>query len=216
MPVGAGGGTVSAWVVGLTGGIGCGKSTVADLFAARGIAVVDTDVIARELTVAGGAAMPDIEAAFGADVIAPDGSMDRGAMRQRAFADATVRQRLEAILHPRIRQEADRRCNEAASPYVLLAVPLLAETGAYRDRVARVLVVDCDENTQLARVMARNGLPADSVRAIMATQVSRDARLALANDIVTNDGARESLVPQVETLHRRYLQLAGGESRHNG
>ncbi len=216
MPVGADGGAVSAWVVGLTGGIGSGKSTVADLFAARGIAVVDTDVIARELTGPGGAAMPDIEVAFGADVIAPDGSMDRAAMRQRAFADAAARQRLEAILHPRIRREADRRCNEAVSPYVLLAVPLLAETGAYRDRVARVLVVDCEESTQLARVMARNGLPADSVRAIMATQVSRDARLALANDIVTNDGARELLEPQVETLHRRYLQLAGRENRCNG
>ncbi|WP_425438671.1 dephospho-CoA kinase [Propionivibrio dicarboxylicus] len=207
---------MSVWVVGLTGGIGSGKSTVADLFAARGIAVVDTDVIARELTAVGGAAMPDIEAAFGAGVIAPDGSMDRAAMRQRAFADTTVRQRLEAILHPRIRREADRRCGEAVSPYVLLAVPLLAETGSYRDRVARILVVDCPESTQLARVMARNGLSVDSVRAIMATQVSRADRLALADDVVTNDGARESLVPQVETLHRRYLQLAGSENRRNG
>ena len=194
-----------SYVVGLTGGIGCGKSTVADLFSTLGVTVVDTDVIAHELTRPRGAAMAEIETAFGTRVLSPEGGLDRAAMRRLAFADPDVRKRLEGILHPRIRSEAESRCQAAASPYVLLVVPLLVETGAYRQKVARVLVVDCDEATQVARVMARSGLSASEVRAIMSTQASREERLAAADDVVVNGGDRQELEPKVLALHRKYL-----------
>ncbi len=204
---------MSAYVVGLTGGIGSGKSTVADLFAARGVAVVDTDCIARELTAAGGAAMPELMAAFGADIAAADGSLDREAMRRRALADPAQRQRLEAILHPAIRQLSRERCRAAASPYALLVVPLLVESGNYRERCDRVLVVDCDEARQVARVMARSGLAEGEVRAFMAAQAPRAARLAAADDVVANDDGPEALVPQVAALHRHYLGLAAAKAK---
>lgn len=199
---------MSCFVVGLTGGIGSGKSTVARLFAARGAAVVDTDEIAHALTAPGGAAIPAIRERFGAGVVAPSGALDRQAMRRLVFADPASRQALEAILHPRIRDEADRLVAAAASPYALLAIPLLVETGSYRDRLQRVLVVDCAESTQVARVMARNGLTEDEVRGILAAQASRAQRLAAADDVVVNDGAPEGLDAQVDALHMRYLELA--------
>lgn len=211
-------GRVMSFVVGLTGGIGCGKSTVADLFAERGVAVVDSDVIAHELTGVRGGAMPEIGAAFGDAVLSPDGSLDRVAMRRRVFSDPTARARLEAILHPRIRRESEVRCQAerlaaTGSPYAMLVVPLLVESNAYRDRVNRILVVDCDEEVQVSRVMTRSALSAAEVRAIMATQASRAERLAVADDIVLNNDGKDRLVHQVTVLHRRYLELAVQDSR---
>ena len=203
------------FIVGLTGGIGSGKSAVADIFAGLGITVVDTDAVAHELTGAKGAAMPAIAAAFGADVLLPTGALDRAAMRRLVFGDPAVRLRLEGILHPLIRRESLARCQAAVSPYVVLAVPLLVESGVYRQIVRRVLVVDCAEAVQVERVMARSGLAADEVRRIMSTQVSRAERLAAADDVIDNDGDLAALAPQVEALHRRYLGLCaqplGGE-----
>ena len=196
-------------VIGLTGGIGSGKSTVADLFYRLGVTVVDTDRIAHELTGAEGAAMPEIIAAFGKDIALPQGALDRAAMRQRVFTDASAKTRLEAILHPKIRQESRQRCQAATSVYVLLAVPLLVETGVWRQEVRRVLVVDCDEATQIARVKARSALSAAEVLAIMATQATRSERLAVADDVILNDGTPEALEPQVQALHLRYLELFG-------
>lgn len=198
---------MSAFVVGLTGGIGSGKSTVADLFVALGAGLVDTDAIAHQLTAAGGAAMPLLIREFGPGVATAEGALDRPVMRRRAFADPSARARLEGILHPRIREESARLCQAAATPYVILAVPLLIESGAYRDRCDRILVVDCPEGRQVERVMARNGMSEDEIRAIMATQASRQERLAAADDIVINDGDREGLCDQVEALHLKYLAL---------
>jgi dephospho-CoA kinase len=197
------------FIVGLTGGIGSGKSTVSDLFAERGAVIVDTDVIAHELTGARGAAMPAIEAAFGAEVLRADGGLDRKAMRQLVFANKAARRELEDILHPMIRGESDTRCRAAtAAPYVMLVVPLFIESGVYRSRVARILVVDCDENIQIARVMARSGMTAEEVRAIMATQATRAGRLAAADDVVLNDGDLAQLADRIDVLHLRYLSLA--------
>ena len=198
------------YVVGLTGGIGSGKSTVADLFVSRGAALVDTDAIAHELTGPQGAAMAAIAEAFGPAVVDARGALDRAAMRRQVFADATARQRLEAILHPLIRAESDRRCQAARAPYVILAVPLLVESGSYRERVQRVLVVDCPEAVQVARVMSRNGLGEAEVQAILAAQASRQQRLAVADDVVDNGGDAAALVPQVERLHHQYLAAASG------
>ena len=214
--VAAAGHTVSDIVIGLTGGIGSGKSTVADLFAAQGVAVVDTDLIAHDLTGPMGAAMPEILAAFGDSVRQPNGGLDRVAMRRQVFADPQVRQQLEGILHPRIRSEAERRCRLATTPYVLLVVPLLIESGAYRDRVRRVLVVDCDEATQVARVVARSGLSPDEVRRIIATQLARAERLAAADDVIVNMAGVAALEPQVLAMHERYLRLGYDEGDNNG
>jgi dephospho-CoA kinase len=196
------------YIVGLTGGIGSGKSTVADLFVARGATLVDTDAIAHELTAPGGAAMSALRARFGDGIVRADGGLDRAAMRRRVFADAEAKAALEGILHPLIRAESDRRCALAQAPYVILAVPLLVESGSYRARCDRVLVVDCDPAIQVARVMARSALSEAEVRAIMATQATREARLAVADDVVDNGGSVEALVPQIDTLHRAYLDAA--------
>ena len=200
-----------SFVIGLTGGIGSGKTTVANLFAELGAAVVDTDAIAHELTGPQGLAMRDIADAFGASVLRSDGSLDRAAMRQLCFSDPTARKRLESILHPMIRSESAARCERADyAPYVLLVVPLLIESGAYRERINRLLVVDCDEEQQVSRVMERSGLTAREVRDIMATQASRAERLAAADDIVTNGASRDELQAQILTLHQRYVELARG------
>jgi dephospho-CoA kinase len=195
------------FIVGLTGGIGSGKSAAATLFEQLGAAVVDTDAIAHELTAPGGAAIAPIRAAFGDEVIDARGALDRAAMRRKVFADAQAKARLEAIIHPMIRAEADRRC-AAAAPYVVLVVPLLVESGGYRSRVQRIAVVDCPEEVQVVRVMSRSGLSAEEARAIMAAQVGRDQRLAAADDIIDNGGDLSALRPQVEALHRRYLEMA--------
>ena len=194
--------------VGLTGGIGCGKSTVADLFAALGATIVDTDVIAHALTAPQGAAMPAIVAEFGPDFAQPDGALDRARMRTLVFSDATARARLEAILHPRIRAATEAAGQAATGAYVIYVVPLLIESGSWRERVTRVLAIDCSEDTQVARVMQRSHLSADEVRAIMATQVTRARRLAEADDVVDNDAGLEALRAQVQALHERYLALS--------
>ena len=199
---------MSDFVVGLTGGIGSGKSAAADAFAALGVSVVDTDAIAHELTAPGGVAMPGLVAAFGAEVAAVDGALDRARMRRLVFADPAARERLEAILHPLIRTLSAERCRLALSPYVILAVPLLVESGTYRERCDRIVAVDCPEGLQISRVMARNGLAEAEVRAIMATQASRDERLAVADDVIANDHDLANLEKQVGELHRKYLQLS--------
>ena len=204
------------FIVGLTGGIGSGKSTVADLFVQRGAALVDTDVIAHELTGPQGGAIGAIHATFGDVSLRPDGSMDRAAMRKLVFSDPSPKLRLEAILHPLIRTESVARCAAATTaPYVLLAVPLLTETGGFRQQLVRVLVVDCDEAVQIVRVMARSGLSVEEAQAIMSAQASRAERRALADDLVVNNDGREALIPQVEMLHRRYLELAAAKLKAN-
>jgi dephospho-CoA kinase len=200
--------TLRPFVVGLTGGIGSGKSAAADLFRDFGAAIVDTDLIAHQLTAPHGAAMPAIEAAFGAGVVAENGALNRPAMRALAFEDPAARKRLEAILHPMIRDESERQCRAATAPYVILAVPLLIESGTYRERVARLCVVDCPEDVQVARVMSRSGLDAHQVRAIMAAQATRAARLAAADDVVDNAGSLDALRAQVARLHEDYLARA--------
>ncbi|KVC75951.1 dephospho-CoA kinase [Burkholderia ubonensis] len=192
--------------VGLTGGIGSGKTTVADLFAARGASIVDTDLIAHRITAPGGLAMPAIEQAFGPDFIAADGSLDRAKMRALIFSDDAARRRLEAITHPLIRTETDREGREARGAYVMFVVPLLVESGSWKSRVDRVLVVDCDVETQIARVMRRNRFTREQVEAIIARQATRDARLAAADDVIVNDATTpDALAAQVDALHQRYL-----------
>jgi dephospho-CoA kinase len=195
-------------VVGLTGGIGSGKSAAADEFAACGATVVDTDAIARELTEKGGAALALIERLFGPGFIEAGGAMDRKKMRDHVFADPAAKRSLEALLHPMIREESGRRIAAAGGPYVIHVVPLLIESPDYRSRVDRVLVVDCPEETQLARVRERSGLSEEEVRAIMRTQVSRAERLAAADDVIDNRGSRDALRKQVAALHKKYLQFA--------
>lgn len=201
------------YCVGITGGIGSGKSRAAAMFGEMGAGVVDTDEISHQITASGGSAMPEIVAAFGPAAAAADGSLDRAAMRQRIFGDALARRQLENILHPRIRETARIRINESAAPYVLLVVPLLLETGAYRDIVRRILVVDCDEALQVSRTIARSRLDEPSVRAIMAAQIPRSERLARADDIIRNDGDVEELRRQVAMLHGKYVELAASEGR---
>jgi dephospho-CoA kinase len=202
-----------AYIVGLTGGIGSGKSAAAAIFARLGIPVIDTDAIAHELTAAGGAAIAPIRNTFGSGFIAPDGALDRSKMRDAVFADAAAKRRLEAILHPLIRNETEARTNDAKGPYVVQVVPLLVESESYREHVQRVLVVDCREETQVARTMDRSRLGDDQVRAIMAAQAPRAARRAAADDIIDNDGELARLRPQVEALHERYLALAATMSK---
>jgi len=196
------------FAVGLTGGIGSGKSTVADLFAGQDVPVIDTDAIARQLTAPGGAALEAIHAVFGDAVMQADGTLDRAALRRRIFSDAAARRQLEAILHPRIRQQVEQRLAELTAPYALIVVPLLVETGGYADMLDRVLVVDCPEEVQIARVMARSGLARDEVKAILAVQADRAERLAAADDVIVNTAAPEALRRQVATLHRRYLAFS--------
>ncbi len=203
------------FILGLTGGIGSGKSVVAEMFGELGAALVDADAISRQLTAPGGAAIDALRAAFGAGLIGADGGLDRSAMRQLIFADPEAKAKLESLLHPLIRAESQRLCAAAmaaGSPYVVLVVPLLVEAQDYRARVSRLAVVDCSEATQVARVMARNGLARDEVERIMATQASRGQRLAAADDVINNDAGMDQLRPVVGALHRRYLELAGAKS----
>ncbi|MDR1368242.1 MAG: dephospho-CoA kinase [Candidatus Accumulibacter sp.] len=196
------------FVIGVTGGVGSGKSVAADLFSAFGISIVDTDIIAHELTRAGGDAMPAIRDGFGARAVEDDGRMSRPFMRRIVFTDTSAKKRLEAILHPLILDESEKRCLSAKSPYVLLVVPLLVETGFLRRKIRRILLIDCDESIQEKRVMSRNTLSLAEVRAIMATQASRSEREAAADDIILNNGSIETLDRQVAELHRKYLDLA--------
>lgn len=194
--------------IGLTGGIGSGKSAVTNRFAELGIRVVDTDEIAHGLTTPGGLALAKIRNTFGDDVITPDGALDRHAMRKLVFKDPGSRRRLEAILHPMIRQISDTLCAEAPGPYVVLAVPLLVESGHYLERVDRICVVDCPVDLQVERVRVRSGLDEAQIRAIIASQATREARLAVADDIINNTGSLEDLHRQVDSLHAHYLEYA--------
>jgi len=200
--------TIDTLSVGLTGGIGSGKSLVADLFAAQGAAVIDTDQIAHQLTAAGGLAMPLIRQSFGDVFLTTEGALDRTRMRERVFTDAAARQQLEKILHPLIAQETEAAAQRSEGAYLMFVVPLLVESGRWVDRVDRVLVVDCPEAMQIARVQARNQFSVAQVEAIMATQVQRSERLAVAHDVIVNDGPREAVAAAVERLHREYLALA--------
>lgn len=198
------------FVIGLTGGIGSGKSVVAGRFAALGVPVIDTDVLARELTRPGQPTLARIVAAFGEDILTAAGELDRAALRRKVFADAAARQRLEAIIHPAIaaRVAARLQCLPHGAPYALLVVPLLVERPGWRERVDRVLVVDCPESLQIERVMARNGLARAEVEAILAAQASRQQRLAIADDVIVNDDGLERLAEAVARLDRRYRLLA--------
>jgi dephospho-CoA kinase len=194
--------------VGLTGGIGSGKSVASGVFESLGAAVVDTDEISRALTAPGGAAIAAIRGQFGPAAIGPDGGLDRERMRLLVFRDAASRQQLEAILHPQIRIRTRAAIDAARAPYVIVVVPLLLETGVCLELVQRVLVVDCDEAEQVRRVVAARGLSVGEVQRIMAAQLPRAERLRRADDVLLNDGRVEALRSQVEQLHARYLALA--------
>jgi dephospho-CoA kinase len=194
--------------VGLTGGIASGKSRVADLFAALGVTVIDSDVIAREVVAPGSEGLAAIVQRFGPTVLAADGQLDRRALRTIVFSDPAARHDLEAITHPRIRNRMATLNQAAPGPYVINAIPLLAETGGRRD-FDRVLVVDCPEALQIVRVMARDHIDEDAARAVLAAQAPRAARLAIADDVIVNDSDLGALETAVRSLHRRYLELAG-------
>lgn len=193
--------------IGVTGGIGCGKTVVCDLFAARGASIIDTDLIAHQLSQAGGAAMPAIHAEFGAAFLNRQGALDRAKMRELVFADPGAKQRLEAILHPMIRRETQAAFDTAGGCYLMFVVPLLIESGTWKQQVNRILVIDCPESLQITRVMARSKLSQAQVAAIMATQVSRAQRLAAADDVIDNQGDISMLTAQIERLHQQYLTL---------
>ena len=199
-------------VIGLTGGIGSGKTAVSDRFARLGVPIIDTDRLARELVEPGQPALAEIVAEFGPDCLDGEGRLQRSRLRERVFADPTGRRRLEAILHPRIRALARERIAGLTVPYCLLVIPLLAETGM-TDLVDRVLVVDAPEATQIRRVMARDGVTEEQTRHVLAAQATRSQRLALADEIVENAGDLAVLDDQVTALHRRYLTLATVQAR---
>ena len=194
--------------IGLTGGIGSGKTTVAARLESLGASVVDTDEISRALTAAGGASIERLGAEFGARFIGADGALDRAAMRDLVFEDPLARSRLEAILHPAIRAATDQALARATGPYALIVVPLLFETRGYVDRVARTCVVDCPEELQVARAAARSAIAAREVRAIMRAQWPRWRRLQAADDVVWNGGDAAALEPQCRRLHRAYARFA--------
>ena len=196
-------------VIGLTGGIGSGKSAAADAFEKLGATVIDTDAIAHALTGPGGAAVAEVARQFGKAFVGASGAMDRKRMRDLVFSDAEEKQRLEALLHPMIRAESERRIAAAAGPYVIYVVPLLVESAGHRERVARVLVVDCPEALQLSRVRQRSMLPEAQVKRIIASQIKRERRLAAADDVIDNSGDLAALHKQVGALHEKYLALAG-------
>lgn len=193
--------------VGLTGGIASGKSTVSRLFAELGVPIVDADEISRRVVEPGTPGLAAVVGRFGHEVLDSAGRLDRAALRARIFADASARRDLESILHPQIRETMDADVQAAVGPYVMLAIPLLVE-GNGRNRVDRVLVVDAEEDTQLGRVVARDGVPESQARAILAAQASRARRLAAADDVIRNEGSVADLRRAVESLHQRYLRLA--------
>jgi dephospho-CoA kinase len=193
--------------VGLTGGIACGKTTVANLFAALGVTIVDNDLLAREVVAVGSPLHAEIRAHFGDGVFAADGSLDRRALRDRVFADPHERQWLERLTHPAIRALTDQRCEAATGPYVIVAIPLLTETGS-ASRFDRVLVVDCPRDLQIARLQARDGSTREQAERMLAAQASREERLALADDVIVNAGDMAALRDRVQHLHRQYSLAA--------
>jgi dephospho-CoA kinase len=194
-------------VVGLTGGIGSGKSTVSELFAGHHVPVIDTDEIARSVVEPGQPALDEIRAHFGSDVVLPDGRLDRTALRKKVFADVRRRETLESIVHPRIREELHERLAQLEAPYCIVAIPLLVEKG-WQSEVDRILVVDAPEDLQIRRTAARPGMDTGQARAITESQASREERLAFADDIIVNDGGLGQLRRAVEELHGRYCELS--------
>lgn len=194
--------------VGLTGGIGSGKTLVADMFADLGASIVDADVVARNLTAPGGEGIAPIREKFGGQFIQPDGALNRAMMREHVFSNASERLRLEAILHPLIRDAAFRQAAEAKGDYVIFVNPLLVELPIWHGMGTRILVVDCPEELQVSRVMKRNNMAAEQVRAIMATQASREQRLAAADDVIENDKGIDDVAVKVRDLHALYRKLA--------
>jgi dephospho-CoA kinase len=201
---------MAEYAVALTGGIASGKSAVADRFAALGVAVADADIAAREVVQPGAAALAEIVEVFGADVLDASGALDRRAMRSRVFADTTARRRLESILHPRIRALLRQRSAEAASPYALVVVPLLIESGRY-EWIDRVLVVDVTRNVQKARLIARDCVTPELAEAMLDAQASREQRLAAADDVIDNSGTPADLEAKVQALHAQYLARAASK-----
>ena len=194
--------------IGLTGGIGCGKSTVAQLFAAQGASIIDTDLIAHQLTQAGSIAIEPISKAFGANYITPLGALDRTRMRQLIFADKDAKNKLEKILHPLILETSILLINQADNNYAILVAPILLESPTFLQLVQRVLVIECGIEQQISRVMQRSELSETEVRLIIAGQISSAERLARADDIIQNNGQRVDLNNQVLALHQHYLSLA--------
>ncbi len=203
----AGPADMNAFRVGLTGGIASGKTTVADLLASHGAQIIDTDIIAREVVEPGMPALDEIRAAFGDDVFHEDERLDRRALRSRIFADPAARAQLEGILHPKIRDATLREAATPDGPYQVIVVPLLtgSELAAAMDRI---LVVDCEESTQVARLLARDAESEDQARRILAAQASREERLAIADDVIMNDGSLDELESAVLELHEDYLRRA--------
>jgi dephospho-CoA kinase len=196
------------FVVSLTGGIGSGKTTVANAFAALGALIVDTDVIARALTASGQPATNEIARRFGSEYLTSTGALDRDRMRALVFSNPEAKKVLESLLHPLIQRESERQILASTAPYVIVVIPLLFESGRKRDASRPVLVVDCDAETQVGRVMNRSNLSRQQVLAIMANQASREERLRGADDVIRNDGDLEALNRQVRDLHGKYLDLA--------
>ena len=193
--------------IGLTGGIGSGKSTVASRLVRLGATLVDTDLIARQLSLAGGVAMPLIAAQFGPELIDASGGLDRARMRELVFADPESKRRLEAILHPLIGQETERQAAAATGAAIVFDVPLLVESTSWRDKVDRVLVVDCRESTQIERVVARSGWTIDAVRAVIDQQAPRQARRGAADAVIVNDGITlAQLEDEVSTIWRSWVR----------
>jgi dephospho-CoA kinase len=197
--------------IGLTGGIASGKSTVALRFRELGVPVIDADESARRVVELGQPGLAEVGGRFGAGVLTTGGELDRRALRKLIFSDPQLRRELEAILHPLIREDMERRAMAAVGPYLVLAIPLLVEGGAL-DRVDRILVVDVPEAIQLERVMGRDGGSPEQARAILAAQVSRDSRIKAADDVLTNSGTVSELRQAVDGLHKHYLWLAGNTS----
>lgn len=201
------------YVVAVTGGIGSGKTTIANQFAALGIDVVDADVIARDVVEPGAPALAAIATYFGPDVIAPDGQLDRRSLRERVFSDSNAKAWLNALLHPLIRQEMLRQCAAARSPYCLLVVPLLVEN-KLTGLANRVLVIDVDEATQIERTCRRDGVSAEQAKAIIAAQASRSERLAAADDVIDNhNGSQMAIKTRILALHETYLAFASQQPR---
>ncbi len=196
-----------ALLIALTGGIASGKTAVADLFAELGVTVLDTDQIAREVVEPGSPTLSSLVLAFGPEILDTSGRLDRKAMRSRVFADEAERARLEAIMHPAIRAELAKRSAQVGGPYQVHVIPLLTETGR-ADDYDRVLVVDCPEEDQIKRLMKRDGATLEQAQAMLAAQVTREQRLAVADDVIVNTGTLEDLQRFVQTLHRNYLLIA--------
>jgi len=203
-----------AYIVALTGGIGSGKSTVADAFARHGVTVVDADVIARQVVEPGTPALAAIAERFGNEMLQPDGSLNRAALRQCIFSNPDEKRWLNQLLHPLIHQETQRQLAQVTSPYALWVVPLLVENNL-QARADRVLVVDVDSETQLARTIARDGISRQQAQNILSAQVTREQRLAAADDIIDNSGTAQGIEPLVAALHRRYLELAASATRQD-